>query len=929
MLQRLLLLSLLICVCLSWASAQEEVVPGTNNAEATNKTDSAKLNKGSRLKLKMAKTVYLKEMEEEPFYRSYYKFPNINKTRYYSDPKTEQKIFDLENKAKVDYRELSRVLTDYVSKFGIDNFKKGNDLDYVWKLAQVREILQDTAAALFYYSIALKNNSRYFNEIQIQYDSLRALKHNEKVDLDYYYKIVAARLRVDTLAPPKGVLLKMGEEVNTLYPDYAPYMHPSGNALLFSSRRSEYIPLGESDYMNLQEDIYYSLYDFINERWERAEPFGYPIKTQYNEGSACLDKDGTTLFFVRCNSPDGYGECDLYEADYVNGDWTNVRNMGPTINSDYWDSHPSVTPDGNRLFFTSNRPGGFGRTDIYTSTRDNRGRWTPARNLGPIINTIEDEITPHYHQINNTLYFSSTGQVTNYGGFDIFKSRMSGDFYEEPINLGPLINTPRDEYYFSIDGTGDSLYYANAQPGNPRNFDLYSFPMPMGARPDAVTELSGYLIDSVTGHPLTGIVAAIDLDQNVEIEPLFINKVGFFKFRLVNERNYMLLVLGENAIRVEEDQMLESDSLIKTFVESITQEQSVIFEGLEFQKNTIAITSDIRPQLDMIVDFMNDHPYAKLIIRGHTDSDGNPDYNMKLSRDRANAIRKYILKKTMLPESSIIAEGYGETMPVFPNDSEAHKARNRRVEFEFIIPAQHKGQFREAVGIIDPGMVRVLDEADTAEVDTDPFEFLLDGGILNVEDDLELDEFEDNTDPFSEMFMEEDLALEEEMDIDMFDPENPDSVASDLEGADFEAEDDFDDADFENDMLNMEEFRTGEIIEDDADALLNDMDFGDDKVEVEDSAVAPDNPEEFFQGFEDEFSFDFDAQEDELEMGAWDNFEDLLDVGDELDYLMLEYENPFKYDADELEKASEDTAPDFSDIEAEDDVVEDPTEDAE
>ncbi|MFW5658721.1 MAG: TolB family protein [Bacteroidota bacterium] len=552
MLRTILLSLLCLSVGLSTATAQEELVPGQNNEVSSGKQDTSKVNKGSRLKLKMAKTVYLKETEEEPFYRSYYAFPNINKTPYYSDPRLQERIFDLENAAKIDYPELSRALTEYVSNFGIQNFNKDTDLEYVWKLGQVREILRDTAAALFYYSIAMKNNSRFHNEIKIQYDSLRALKHNEKVDLDYYYKIIAARLRVDTLAPPKGVLLKMGEEVNTLYPDYAPYMHPSGNALLFSSRRNDFEPGGESDYLNLQEDIYYSRYDFINEIWSRAEPFGYPIKTPYNEGSACLDRDGTTLFFVRCNSPDGYGECDLFEADYVNGKWTNVRNMGPNINSDYWDSHPSVTPSGNRIYFTSNRPGGFGRCDIYYSDRDNRGRWKPAKNIGPIINTIENEITPHYHEINNTLYFSSTGQVTNYGGYDIFKSRMQGPYFEEPINLGPLINTPRDEYYFSIDGTGDSLYYANAQPDNKRNFDLYSFPMPMGARPDAVTELAGYLIDSTTGHPLTGIVAAIDLDRNVEIEPLFINKVGFFKFRLINERNYMLLVLGENAIRVEE-----------------------------------------------------------------------------------------------------------------------------------------------------------------------------------------------------------------------------------------------------------------------------------------------------------------------------------------------------------------------------------------
>lgn len=649
-------------------------------------------NAQSEIRLTLSRAVYLSEEANSNNFGAIVSFPNINKIPLFRDKNLRKRIQSLDRKDTKNYKLLDTLLTRYVTSFGIQNFRQNIELDMVWKLGQVKEIMRDTSRALFYYGLALNNQSRHSKKIQIHYDALRSVKHNDFVDLEYYYRIVAARNAIDTLQPPSGVLLRMTDSINTVFPEYAPYMHPSNNVLIFTSRRGDHVPVADIDY-DQPEDLYYVEVDKERGTWGDIKPFPEEINTRFNEGSACLSHDGKRLYFVRCNAPDSYGVCDLYQADYDRGGWTNIQNLGPNVNSAAWDSHPSLSSDGTILYFASNRGSGFGRTDLYRSLRQEDGTWGPAENLGPVINTIEDEVSPFVHPINNTLYFSSTGHLHNIGGFDIYKSRIlneKGMIFEDPRNIGPLVNTNRDEYYFSIDRTADTLFYSAAATDNPKNFDLYSFPMPMGARPDAVVSLSGYLIDSLTGKPLTGIIVAIDLDKNVEIEPLYITKTGYFEFRLINERRYQLMVLGEQALRITE--LETEDSLFAIFDHSIEMNQPFIFEQMEFGASSSELTLGMELQLEGLAEYLNSHPKRKLAIRGHTDADGDPDYNISLSRERAENIKQYLLQQTSLPDSMIIAEGYGASRPIYPNNSPENKARNRRVEFEIVLSADEQSK---------------------------------------------------------------------------------------------------------------------------------------------------------------------------------------------------------------------------------------------
>lgn len=371
-----------------------------------------------------------------------YIFPNINKIHYYHEPLYLEQIKYLEETK--DYEHLAEVLSFYVSNFGIMNFYR--DTEMLWKLAQLREILGDIDEALFLYRLVLKHHRGSLTKIRQHYDTLNLNKEDRYVPLQHYYELVEYRKAIDTLRPPRNVFVNMGPEVNSKAEDYAPALNLDNNLLIFTSRRNKNKSVVNH---NPNEDLYYCKND--NGYWEDAQPFK-ELNTLYNEGSACISKDGRTLYFARCNAPDGFGNCDLY-VSYLDddGNWSKPENLGINVNSKGWDSQPSLSHTEDTLFFASDRIGGFGLSDIYFSVKDKKtGKWGRALNIGPIINTRENEVSPFMHPQHNVLYFSSTGHLLNFGNFDIYKSRLVDGQWQEPKNIGPLVNGKGSEYYFTL-----------------------------------------------------------------------------------------------------------------------------------------------------------------------------------------------------------------------------------------------------------------------------------------------------------------------------------------------------------------------------------------------------------------------------------------------------------------------------------------------
>ncbi|WP_276498022.1 OmpA family protein [Pontibacter litorisediminis] len=603
-------------------------------------------------------------------------FPNLNKIPYYHDRKKLSLINRLEKRKQ--YNKVLPLLEEYVHHFGVENFYK--DTQLLWRLGQLLERQGNLEKAKALYRLVLKHHRANVRNVKSYYDSLEQNTKDYYVPLDYYYELVEYRKSIATFKPPKGVYVNMGNAINSPYADYGPAVNDENEVLIYTSKRNVG---GLQNRVN--EDLFYSKQN--NGFWEEAQSFGKPINSIYNEGSACLSRDGNTLYFARCEAPDSYGNCDLYVASrQEDGSWGQIRNLGARVNSTGWDSQPTLSKQEDTLYFASDRLGGFGLSDIYFTYKTKSGDWAPAQNMGPVINTRESEVSPFLHPKFQVLYFSSRGQLNNFGDFDIYKTYLVNGQWQEPRNIGPLVNGRGSEYYFTIDADSRNLYYARSEANDIQNLDLYSFPLPMEAHPLAVTKVEGLLTDSVTQKPLSAVVSVIDLDNGIEISSKYVRPDGSFEFNLIDNTRYMILIQSPDFFTIERELNLKGDTSIDFMTSVIDYSIPMVFENIEFEPMQSEITPDMEPILDEVAYFMIDHPTYMLEIAGHTDSAGDAEFNQVLSQDRADAIKRYIERKVNIGGDRIEAIGYGSSQPIREEVTEEDRRINRRVEFKIIKP---------------------------------------------------------------------------------------------------------------------------------------------------------------------------------------------------------------------------------------------------
>ena len=220
----------------------------------------------------------------------------------------------------------------------------------------------------------------------------------------------------------------MGDSINTADLEYYPSAPIDDKTLVFTRRVRGY-----------NEDFFVS--DRTSGAWTKAKGIDGDLNSNFNEGAQNISQDGEWLVFTGCNFPEGLGSCDLFFSSLTKKGWSTPENIGQPVNTEFWESSPCLSPDKRELYFSSNRPGGYGGKDIYVSKRLPNGRWSEPENLGPQINTAGDESCPFIHADNQTMYFTSNG-LTGYGGDDLFIARkQTNGVWDNVENLGYPINT--------------------------------------------------------------------------------------------------------------------------------------------------------------------------------------------------------------------------------------------------------------------------------------------------------------------------------------------------------------------------------------------------------------------------------------------------------------------------------------------------------
>jgi len=464
----------------------------------------------------------------------------------------------------------------------------------------------------------------------------------------------------------------LGDSVNTTALEYFPAITIDDKELIFTRR-------------NGQEDFYESRFE--NGHWTKAKPLAGNINTSQNEGAQNISQDGQWLIFTGCNFPDGRGSCDLYISYFTPDGWSKPENMGNRINTESWESAPSLSPDKRDLYFASGRPGGYGNQDIYVSHLLPNGRWGEPENLGPEVNTIGDESAPFMHADNQTLYFTSSGHL-GYGGTDLFMVKKQGKGWSKPINLGYPINTIENEGSLVIAADGKTAYYSSDRADTKGGMDLYTFELRDDIRPARTLWVKGKVFDKNTQKGLPSAVELTDLSTQTVLSKVQTDETGNYLITLPVGKDYAFNVQRKGYLFFSENFPLSQKTPDSTYnidipLQPIEANASIVLKNIFFDINKYDLKPESTFELDNIYALLKENPTLRIQISGHTDNIGKATDNMTLSNNRAQAVVKYLESKGIEPQR-LTFKGFGATQPVADNATEEGRAKNRRTELKVI-----------------------------------------------------------------------------------------------------------------------------------------------------------------------------------------------------------------------------------------------------
>ncbi|CCH52712.1 OmpA/MotB domain protein [Fibrisoma limi BUZ 3] len=492
--------------------------------------------------------------------------------------------------------------------------------------------------------------------------------------------IEGARFGQEAVQHPQPVDPKpVSSVLNTTPSQYFPVLTADEQTLVFTALKPE----GD-------EDLYVS--SFNGETWSPPISLSSDINTVDNEGTASLSADGRTLVFTACQGRKGFGSCDLYVSRKTGTTWSAPDNLGPTINTRFYESQPSLSADGRRLYFVSDRPGGHGRRDIWRSDIDASGTWGNPVNIGDKVNTPFNEASPFIHANGRSLFFASDGHV-GMGGYDLFVADSTSSGWSAPANLGYPINTSEDQASLFVSANGRRAYYSfeEQKDGVSQKSRLYVFDLPesLRERVKPVSFLKGVIADARTQKPLAATVELIDLGTNQVISRVQADEqTGQYTAVLPSGGEYALYVSVPGylfkSLSFDFTQKTTGEGMaLSVPLEPVGAASKETLNNLFFESGRYDLADKSRTELDRLSAFLTANPTVRIEIAGHTDDRGDAAANLTLSQKRAQSVVTYLTKAGIDP-SRIKAIGYGKTKPVAPNTSDENRRLNRRIEWRVL-----------------------------------------------------------------------------------------------------------------------------------------------------------------------------------------------------------------------------------------------------
>ncbi len=494
-------------------------------------------------------------------------------------------------------------------------------------------------------------------------------------------------------------------------------------------------------------DIYSHPINKIDQKDSLSKSLSPNINTKMHEGSFAITKDRKTIYFTRNNFIKGKKKTDtkkvtnlkIYKAEWSGTEWTNVTEL-PFNDDEFSTEHPTLNKDETQLYFSSDRPGGYGSFDLYKISIRSDGLFGNPANLGATINTDKKEQFPHLDQENN-LYFASNGHP-GFGLLDIFIAKYSSGTFKKPDNLGMPINSGYDDFSIALHSEKHGFFSSN-RPSGKGSDDIYSFVETKPLLIEGCKQfIAGTLTDQITDEPIpNGIVRLVDDQENI-LREVLTDEDATFKFEISctskftlhgsgngyqdNSRNIIstkerkktfdgsiqLLSLKEIEKQKQFEEQKEKERKLvaeqkakeqeekrkKNKIKNIIKKENAIVkeknrtmiktEEIHFDYSLWYLRRESRERLEVVLEVMGKNPNMTIEIGSHTDIRGNANYNKDLSQKRADTVKKYLISKG-IDKNRVIAIGYGESEPIVEckteNDcTEEDHEWNRRCEFVIV-----------------------------------------------------------------------------------------------------------------------------------------------------------------------------------------------------------------------------------------------------
>ncbi|CAG5069420.1 Peptidoglycan-associated lipoprotein [Dyadobacter sp. CECT 9623] len=527
-------------------------------------------------------------------------------------------------------------------------------------------------------------------KIVLRPDRVSGFNQVDAIGISESTEPIEAKIRFAAKMDLKTQKENMGSAINTKAQEVAPVISPDGKTLFFTRSNFEGnigAPKPQDVWISSSND---------KGQWSNAVNMGPPINTPGDNAVVSISSDGKTIYLLNEYQPDGSMHLGFSKSFKTKTGWSfpkqsKISNLAKIAFKEGATSlEIAVSPYENVLILSLERADTEGSRDLYISFLQKDETWSEPQNIGATVNTADDEGTPFLALDNKTLYFSSHGH-SGFGSADIFLTRRLDDTWlnwSKPENLGPAVNSPLWDAYLNVPAVGDYAYFSASDKIQGQE-DIFRIRLDPEIRPEPVAIVSGNVYEAETTKPIRSDVSAeLKKDNSLFAKASFDPETGEYKFVLPLKDAYKMSAASEGYFPISEEIDLSTDSTVKSirrnlYLVPLKSGQQIRLNNTMFAQSSAEVVKSSYAELDKIANAMASYPAMEILLEGHTDNQGEVQKNVKLSSDRVEQVKKYLLSKGIAAKR-IQTKAWGPARPIASNSTEQTRQRNRRVEFTIL-----------------------------------------------------------------------------------------------------------------------------------------------------------------------------------------------------------------------------------------------------